>query len=106
MPVATCSAQQTAGSVHTWDKVEITLTAEKTYDNPYTKVEVWVDLQGPQFSKRCYGFWDGGNTFKVRVLATKPGTWHWTSHSNQDDPGLNGKEGIVSSRRLDGRRDE
>jgi len=91
--LAAGSAQQIAGSVHTWEKVEVTLTAEKTYDNPYAKVEVWVDLQGPEFNKRCYGFWDGGNTFKVRVLATKPGTWHWTSHSNQDDPGLNGKEG-------------
>jgi hypothetical protein len=92
-----CSAQEKAGAVHTWQKVEVTLTAQKTYDNPYTAVEVWVDLQGPEFNKRCYGFWDGGGTFKVRVLATKPGTWRWVSHSNQEDSGLNGKQGTFQA---------
>jgi hypothetical protein len=91
--IVACSAQEKAGPVHTWEKVEVTLTAERDYGNPYATVEVWVDLQGPEFHKRCYGFWDGGKTFQVRVLATQPGTWHWTSHSNQNDPGLNGKEG-------------
>ena len=56
-------------------------------------VQVWVDLRGPGFSKRCYGFWDGGKTFKVRVLATCPGEWSWASGSNQNDPGLNGITG-------------
>ncbi len=79
--------------VHVWEKVEITLTSQKSHPNPYTEVEVWVDLEGPGFSKRCYGFWDGGNTFKIRVLATKPGGWSWTSHSNQEDSGFNGKAG-------------
>jgi len=76
---------------HVWEKVEIVLSAEKTYENPYTEVEVWVDLQGPGFEKRCYGFWDGGDTFRVRVLGNAVGEWSWTSGSNQDDPGLNGK---------------
>jgi len=78
---------------HVWEKVEITLQASKSYENPYTEVEVWVDLKGPGFDKRCYGFWDGGKTFRVRVLATAPGTWTWTSGSNQSDSGLNGKTG-------------
>jgi hypothetical protein len=79
-----------ADSCHVWEKVEIPLRAEKSYENPYTEVQVWVDLEGPDFRKRCYGFWDGGSTFRVRVLATAPGTWHYTSGSNQDDKGLNG----------------
>lgn len=76
---------------HVWEKVEIVLSAEKTYENPYTEVVVWVDLRGPGFEKRCYGFWDGGDTFRVRVLGNAVGEWSWTSASNQDDPGLNGK---------------
>jgi hypothetical protein len=76
-----------------WQKVEITLEAQGTYEKPYTDVTVWVDLAGPESTKRAYGFWDGGNTYRVRVLATQPGAWSWTSGSNQDDAGLNGKKG-------------
>ena len=82
-----------ADTHHVWEKVEIALHANKSYENPYTEVEIWVDLKGPGFDKRCYGFWDGGETFRVRVLATKPGTWTWRSGSNQNDAGLNGKTG-------------
>ncbi len=82
-----------AGAAGVWEKVEITLYAEKTYENPYKEVEVWVDLKGPGFEKRCYGFWDGDNVFRVRVLASAAGTWKWKSGSNQSDRGLNGKSG-------------
>ena len=44
-----------------------------TNTNPYADVTVWVDLEGPGFSKRVYGFWDGGREFTVRVLATARG---------------------------------
>ncbi len=80
--------------LHPWEIFEITLLAEKEYNNPYTEVTCWVQLEGPDFSKRVYGFWDGGNIFKVRVVATKPGKWQWQSSSNQpEDEGLNNKQG-------------
>jgi hypothetical protein len=82
-----------ADTIHIWEKVEIALNAEKQYENPYIEVEVWVDLTGPGFEKRCYGFWDGDDIFRVRVLAMTPGLWKWSSGSNQNDPGLNGKTG-------------
>jgi len=59
-------------SVHLWEKVELTFHARNAYPNAYTNVEVWVDLNGPGFDKRCHGFWDGGDVFHVRVLATRP----------------------------------
>jgi len=82
-----------ADTYHAWEKVEIILRAKESYKNPYKETEVWVDLKGPGFEKRCYGFWDGGNTFRVHVLATTPGMWTWSSGSNQPDSGLNGKTG-------------
>jgi len=82
-----------ADTYHVWEKVEITLSAENSYENPYKQTQVWVDLKGPGFNKRCYGFSDGGNTFRVRVLATTSGTWTWRSGSNQTDAGLNDKTG-------------
>ena len=54
-------------TVHVWEMKEIHLTAEKTYDNFYTDVDCWVELKGPGFSKRVYGFWNGGNNFIVRI---------------------------------------
>lgn len=81
-------------SIHTYEIQEIVLTSQNEYTNPYTEVECWVQLTGPEFNKRIYGFWDGGSTFKVRVVGTKTGNWHWESGSNQpDDEGLNNKKG-------------
>ncbi len=83
--------------VHVWDKVELTFHAQNHYANPYTNVEVWVDLKGPGFDKRCYGFWDGDDVFRVRVLATQPGEWTWQSGSNQKDAGLNNQHGSFAA---------
>ena len=70
-----------ASATRVWDKQELIFTAALDYPNPYTDVVVWVDLSGPGFQKRVYGFWDGGRTFKVRLLATVPGNWTWRSGS-------------------------
>jgi len=80
-------------AVHVWEKQELTLASTNSYANPYTDVVVWVDLKGPGFSKRIYGFWDGGRSFKVRLVATKPGQWTWVSGSQPEDAGLAGKTG-------------
>src|ERR1039458_2526588 len=80
-------------NMHVWEKVELTFHAQNSYANPYTNVDVWVDLKGPGFDKRCYGFWDGDDVLRVRVLATQPGKWTWRSGSNQKDAGLNNQRG-------------
>lgn len=86
-----------AGQVHVWEKKELTFTSSASYPNPYTDVTVWADLTGPGFQKRVYGFWDGGKTFRVRVLATEPGTWHWKSGSAPADSGLAGQTGSFAA---------
>jgi hypothetical protein len=78
---------------HMWEKQEVTLVSSRTYDNAYTDVTVWVDLAGPNFRKRVYGFWDGGKNFRVRFVATAPGKWTWRSGSTPSDAGLSGKTG-------------
>jgi len=90
-------AVHAATSVHPYEKVELGFTAATTYANPYRDVEVWVDLKGPNFSRRCYGFWDGGQTFRVRITSTAPGVWTWVSGSNSPDSGLAGKRGTFTS---------
>ena len=101
LPLLTAVAMQTAAAaqsqMHVWEKVELTFHAENQYTNPYIQVANWVDLKGPGFDKRCYGFWDGSNVFRVRVLATAPGTWIWRSGSEPADPGLAGKTGTFTA---------
>jgi len=94
-----CASLPAQGEIHTWELKEIELHSSGKYANPYTDVECWVELKGPGFAKRVYGFWDGGDIFRVRVVATAPGTWTWTSDSNQPaDAGLDGKSGSFEAR--------
>jgi hypothetical protein len=80
--------------VRTWEMIELTFEAVLEYDNYYTDVTCWVDLEGPGFSKRIYGFWDGGSVFRIRLVLTAPGSWKWTSGSDRPgDTGLNGMTG-------------
>jgi len=60
-------------------------------------VTLWVDLLGPGFRKRVYGSWDGGTTFRVRVLATSPGKWSWNAGSVPSDTGFFGKSGSFTA---------
>ena len=86
-------------SAHVWEMREIELRASRPYANPYVDVETWVELRGPSFAKRVYGFWDGGDVHRVRVVATAPGVWTWTSGSNQPaDSGLTGRSGTFTAR--------
>ena len=95
--VVLAAHSRAAAPVHPWEKQELTFTAAESYDNPYTEVTVWVDLKGPDFHKRVYGFWDGGRTFRVRLVATGPGRWTWTSGSDPEESGLSGKTGSFTA---------
>jgi hypothetical protein len=86
-----------AAPVHVWEKQELTFTSIQDYPNPYIDVVVWVDLTGPNFNKRIYGFWDGGRTYRVRLMGTAQGEWVWRSGSNQEDSGLNAQSGSFSA---------
>ncbi len=84
-------------NVHVWEKIEIELIAKNSYENAYCEVETWVVLEGPGFKRKVFGFWDGGQSFKVRLVATCPGKWSWYSESNTGDEGLNGIKGSFNA---------
>lgn len=83
--------------IHMWDVHEIVLHSTEKYDNPYTDVTVWAQLEGPDFCKRVFGFWDGGNTWRIRVTATAPGTWSYTTGASVPDAGLSGISGAYQA---------
>ena len=79
--------------VHVWEKKELTFTSTRRWADPYTDVTVCVDVVGPGFRTRVFGFWDGDRTFRVRLLAPMAGEWKWRSGSSPTDPGLSGLHG-------------
>ena len=84
--------------VGTWQRWEAVLASVKTYNNPCRDVVLNVVYTGPGGeSYRTYGFWDGGNTFKIRCAFPTPGVWRWvTSCSNKTDTGLQNQSGVVN----------
>ncbi len=63
-------------STETWRTVEITLTSTSSYTNPFMDVGITATFTGPDNTVITRpGFWDGGDTWKVRFAPTKPGTW-------------------------------
>jgi hypothetical protein len=86
-----------AESTHVWQMFELSFQTQNNYNNHYNDAVMWLDLRNSGANRRCYGFWDGDDVFRVRIVATAPGKWTWTSGSNPPDPGLNGKTGSFTA---------
>lgn len=76
---------------------EASLTSAKTYANPFRDIRLSVQYTGPAGQiLQGYGFWDGGNVFKIRMSFPEAGTWGYTtSASNTTDSGLHNVTGAV-----------
>ena len=75
------------GHVKRWEVFEIELEAKQQYQNPYQQDILLATFSGPTKTYVIPGFWDGGNTWKVRISPSEVGTW--TYHTESTDPGLN-----------------
>ncbi len=85
------------GGAHVWQRWEHVLTSERVYANPYADVTLRVRYSGPGGrTLGGYGFWDGGNSFRIRCAFPAAGTWQWeTECSDRTDRGLDGQHGTV-----------
>lgn len=95
------AAAQTAegelSQTQTWQRWERKLTSSRTYTNPYADVTLRVTYTGPDQRKiRGYGFWDGGDLFRIRCAFPVAGNWQWqTECSDTGNAGLHGLRGTV-----------
>jgi len=82
---------------HAWQRWEHALTSTRNYTNAYADVTLRVTYSGPASrSFRTYGFWDGGDTFRIRCAFPAPGTWRWeTECSDPANAGLHEERGTV-----------
>lgn len=92
------ASEAPASRLHAWQRWEHRLTSARGYANPYAEVTVRVTYNGPQGrSLRGYGYWDGGNTFRLRCAFPEPGSWTWqTDCSDTANAGLHRRQGAVT----------
>jgi hypothetical protein len=100
--IAARGAGQTVGQ---WEVFEMSMTAHTAYANAYVDglsasgrplVQVTFSGVDGEAQGRRYtvaGFWDGGQTWKVRFAPPAPGEWSYVSASG--DAGLNGITGTL-----------
>lgn len=82
------------GAVEVMEVNEVEFTTAQTYTNPYIEIDLWVTLTGPK-GESFYvpAFWDGGKTFRVRLVGTSTGEWSWSTGTETGDTGLDNKSG-------------
>lgn len=78
-----------------WSVQELALQATGAYTNPWLDTAISAEFRGPGGENVVVkGFWDGGQTFRIRWTPTASGRWTWSTRSN--DQGLNGKTGFFN----------
>ncbi len=72
-----------APGMQMWRQIEIPLTSSSQYENPFTDVTVSATFTGP--SQRKYtvdGFYNGGNSWRVRFMPLESGDWSYVTKSS------------------------
>lgn len=86
--------------------VEVEFNSQEQYNNTYSAymdVDVWIELKKSGSASEVYRipvFWDGGNVFRARLVATSPGTWSWNIINEtveNSDQGFIGESGSFTA---------
>lgn len=87
----------TMKNVQLWKRVDIVLTSDREYANPYSDVTLDTVFTHEDGTKIVlYGFWNGGNEFRVRFAPTKTGVWSYEiTCSDTENTGLHGQKGTL-----------
>ncbi|MBQ7638576.1 MAG: DUF4038 domain-containing protein [Clostridia bacterium] len=94
-PLFNGEAEQTLRA-ETWRAVELSFESEKAYADPFSDVTVDLLLFGNGRLYTVPGFWDGGNTWRVRFVCPSAGEWQCkTVCSDEANEKLNGRTARV-----------
>lgn len=84
----------TAIQISQWSTYDLALTATGQDESPRS-VDLTGVFNGPDGQAMMVkGFWDGGQTYRIRFTPTREGTWTFMTVS--DDPGLDGRLGNIT----------
>jgi hypothetical protein len=79
-----------------WDRYEHEFTSTKSYDNPINQAKNFdITFTSPTGrTRKVYGFWNGGTSWKVRFMPDELGSWTWQSAcSDAENSGLHENSG-------------
>ncbi|HLU15948.1 MAG TPA: DUF4038 domain-containing protein [Burkholderiaceae bacterium] len=94
------TAQQKV-QVQQWTPLELTYRSDTIYANPLYDATLEAIFEGPSGKRhRVAGFWDGGDTWKIRFTPDEVGTWQYRTRSaDTANRGLHQQEGKFRSRK-------
>ena len=96
------AAEQTLTS-ETWLPLELAFESEKIYADPFQDVTLDLLLYGNGRLYTVPGFWDGGNTWRVRFVCPAAGEWQCiTVCSDSDNTALHGRTAAVTCKAYSG----
>ena len=73
-------------TAETWRTVELSFESEKAYADPFSDVTLDLLLVGNGRLYTVPGFWDGGNTWRVRVVCPAEGFWQLSTLPSHHAP--------------------
>ena len=81
----------------TWVANEVVLLSDKKYEDPFMDVDVDLILTNGTVTYTIPGFWDGGNTWRVRFVCPTEGTWTYkTVCTDETNTSLHNQESTVN----------
>ncbi|MBD3265319.1 DUF5060 domain-containing protein, partial [bacterium] len=87
-----------AKDVGMWDRFERSIQNTNDYHNPYLDVDLKVTYTAPNGEKTAFwGFYDGGQTWKIRFMPDRLGTWKYTATFSDGSAGISGSFECVPS---------
>lgn len=82
-----------------WERFEVVVANEKTYKDPYRDVRLDVTYTRPDGKTIAFwGFYDGGSTWKLRMMPDQLGIWKYKAQFNDGSPGKEGEFTCVTSK--------
>ncbi|MGQ0622026.1 MAG: Calx-beta domain-containing protein [Panacagrimonas sp.] len=91
-------AQAEEREVGMWDRFEMSVTNDRDYESPYNAVDLDVVYTRPNGSTfEFWGFYDGGSTWKARMMCDAPGRWEYAARFSDGQPGASGSFTCVPS---------
>ena len=99
--ILTLSAARAQSRAALYSPFELRLTTTQPHDNPYLDVDLTGIFTSPSGKEmRLAGFWDGGQTWRLRFAPTERGIWNYRTESNDGELETSGTfEATASNRR-------
>ncbi len=90
----------------TWVMNELTFISEKSYSDNFNDADIDLILSGNGRRYTVPGFWDGGNTWKIRFVCPSAGTWYYqTVCTDTGNTKLHNRTGKVVCKAYSGDRE-